>query len=721
MKNSRSRTSLHALLGACLFLAIACTWPAPTRRAGIQKSQVVPADLRDSRSRQGPVLRFQTTEANVRNYFFRQGPIATHLLTTSGSAPRIVWGFPAENTGIGVWFEQPAVPAQISVVGDLEPVQLPSGMWGVAANILSDAPELRVKKAVLGNVRSVRDYFYGNPIPAEFEHTIDPGPPMILDAPTVDGKHDIRLEIEPQAGTEAEVNAGIITVRAGENGEIRLRIKALINYTPLTPFSKNELLVPGTVVTNEKAFNALQFLAYREKFLAGSWRFLTYFGRDTLLSLRMLMPVLQPAVVEAGLGGVIDRIGTGTAYIDDGDVDGPGFSEVDVDGVVAHEEALGDYAWFTRVSFNIPPPPGGDLFTTWLDYKMIDGDFLLPAVLGEYARSAGAASRLPAFLARKTPTGETYQAAVKRNIQHVVELATPFSKNPADPTRMVSIRHPQVGNWRDSGNGLGLGRYPYDVNVSLVPAALRGAATLYELGLCGEPNRKDELVAMARIWEENAPAFFELTETEASAKALVTSYATVLGLDPNPARDSITGPISYRGLSLDAAGNPVRVMHSDDGLYMLFNAPEEAFLVEAADRILRPFPAGLRTDVGIVVANAVFEPALQSRFDRGDYHGAVIWSWQQAMLAAGLERQLRRTDLAQATRDKLQAAQAALWQVIEATQQLGTGELWSWKPVGGKAEYDSYASAATATGSFVDESNAIQLWSTVYLAVRPPQ
>jgi hypothetical protein len=321
---------------------------------------------------------------------------------------------------------------------------------------------------------------------------------------------------------------------------------------------------------------------------------------------------------------------------------------------------------------------------------------------------------------------------VKRNIDHLVRLATPFFQNPADPKLMVAIRHPQVGNWRDSGDGLGdygvqngvrlpHGKYPFDVNVALVPAALRGAAELYELGVLGEPNREAELITMAQVWEANSLRYFERIQTEASAQAAVTSYATQLGLEPAPAVASITGPITYHGVSLDANGNPMPIMHTDAGFYMLFNMPSEAFLIEAADQILRPFPAGLHTDVGIVVANAVFEPALQSKFDRGDYHGSSIWSWQQAMLAAGLERQLKRTDLSPATRDKLTAAQAALWQVIQTTQQIGTGELWSWKAVGGKAEYDPFADAATATGSFVDESNAIQLWSTVYLAVRPPQ
>ncbi len=72
------------------------------------------------------------------------------------------------------------------------------------------------------------------------------------------------------------------------------------------------------------ARNALTFLSYKEKFLAGSWRFNTYFGRDTLMSVRLLMPALTPEAVEAGLGAVLTRLSP--------------------QGEVAHEEDIGEFA-----------------------------------------------------------------------------------------------------------------------------------------------------------------------------------------------------------------------------------------------------------------------------------------------------------------------------------------------------------------------------------------
>jgi hypothetical protein len=132
---------------------------------------------------------------------------------------------------------------------------------------------------------------------------------------------------------------------------------------------------------------------------------------------------------------------------------------------------------------------------------------------------------------------------------------------------------------------------------------------------------------------------------------------------------------------------------------------------------MRPFPAGLMTDIGLLVANPVLaEPAMQARFTPSAYHGTVVWSWQQALLAAGLERQLARHDLPAATRARLGPAQAQLWRAISATRALQSSELWSWAYEAGRYRMVPFG----AGRQDVDESNAAQLWSTVYLAVRPP-
>jgi hypothetical protein len=159
------------------------------------------------------------------------------------------------------------------------------------------------------------------------------------------------------------------------------------------------------------------------------------------------------------------------------------------------------------------------------------------------------------------------------------------------------------------------------------------------------------------------------------------------------------------------------VLHSDEGVELLFGRPRPAALAQAVTALARPFPAGLSTPVGMVVANPVFAaPAIQAILSRSAYHGTVIWSWQQAVLAAGLARQLRRHDLAPALRRRVREAQLQLWHAIRAAYPMRNSELWSWSFAN-----DRFQIAPFGTNmADADESNAAQLWSTVYLALADP-
>jgi glycogen debranching enzyme len=159
------------------------------------------------------------------------------------------------------------------------------------------------------------------------------------------------------------------------------------------------------------------------------------------------------------------------------------------------------------------------------------------------------------------------------------------------------------------------------------------------------------------------------------------------------------------------------VVHSDDGFALLFTAPDAAALDRSVAAIARPFPAGLMTDVGMLVANPAYAPAaVQERFGASAYHGTVVWSWQQAIVAAGLDRQLARTDLPAATRARMIDLRTRLWRAIDAAGEVRTSELWSWSYANGRYAVAPFG----ASGADVDESNAAQLWSTVFLALRPP-
>ena len=175
--------------------------------------------------------------------------------------------------------------------------------------------------------------------------------------------------------------------------------------------------------------------------------------------------------------------------------------------------------------------------------------------------------------------------------------------------------------------------------------------------------------------------------------------------------------MSFHAISLDAAGKPIPVVNSDETVALLFGMPDPAALDHAITSVIRPFPLGLLTDAGIVVANPVFgDDTLKARFTNHAYHGTVVWSWQQALFASGLERQLQRTDLPAPIRQHLLTAQQTLWGVIRATQSMRSSELWSWRFEDGHYRVAPFG----ASGTDADESNAAQLWSSVYLAVKAP-
>lgn len=133
--------------------------------------------------------------------------------------------------------------------------------------------------------------------------------------------------------------------------------------------------------------------------------------------------------------------------------------------------------------------------------------------------------------------------------------------------------------------------------------------------------------------------------------------------------------------------------------------------------VIRAFPLGLLTDAGMLVANPVFaDAATQAHFSNHAYHGTVVWSWQQAAFASGLAQQLKRKDLPQPVRQHLLAARLLLWKAIRGTRAMRSSELWSWRFEGGRYRVVPFG----ARGGDADESNAAQLWSSVYLAVKAP-
>ncbi len=648
-------------------------------------------------------LRFAVNEGQNLNEFFRQGPVAAHLLLRSGNDPRILVVFPAGNSGVGLWFDRVDHPAAWRVLSP--PVVCNHSdaggrtLYGIAATVEVTAPELKVRQAVLSSVRVLRDYQTDNRLPAEVATA-----PVVTDRTIIwardrlDGAAGYRLAVTV---THGSVDQGRIV--AGSDGRVVMTIEAQSGEAPLTPLQGTALLT-DQANPDQNARNTLSFLSYREKFLAGSWRFDTYFGRDTMMSLSLLMPALQPAAIEGGIRSVIKRLSS--------------------DGEVAHEEDIGEGALLDHLRHR-----DGAGAAPEYDYAMIDSTYMLAplaarSLLDDGRSTTQAARFLAAPSGRDDTKDETTGAALMRNLRLVLRQTAPFAARPGVGTLLAIKQGHATGEWRDSNDGLGLGRYPYDVNAALAPAALQAIEHLAASGLLdaymapGDKALFGAAGGMARTWQQRVPGLFAVTVPAGEAKAAIASYAAKLGVPAAAALRSVpaTGVI-FHALSLDARGAPVRVVNSDEGFVLMFGDPDPVTLGRDVAALMRPFPAGLLTDVGLLVANPVFGNAAdQARFTRTAYHGLVVWSWQQALLAAGLDRQLRRTDLPVAIRAALVAARQALWQRIEAHKEMESSELWSWS-----FEHGHYRVVPFGAGAGdVDESNAAQLWSSTYLALKPP-
>lgn len=650
-------------------------------------------------------LRFRITEGTTLNAFHQQGAVAAHLLLNSGTKPRALVAFPAGNSGVGVWFEDTAKPVtwtlgQVESSSQSDTQGRP--MQGIVAEANVTVDRLVVRDGVLGSVRVLRDFQLGAAYPGIVATTPQATDRVVTwERPRIDGAAGYRISLELLNG---HVDAGkgskaLVLIADRGAAHLRLRITALTGERPLTPFTSEQLFA-ANAGGDERSRQALRFLSYREKFLAGSWRFDTYFGRDTLMSLRLLMPALRPDAIEAGLASVLAR--------------------TNAQGEVAHEEDIGEFAVLRHRKQGDPP---GD--APIYDYGMIDDDFMLAPVAAAYLLDqADGRARAAGFMARKLPSGETVGAALARNFVFVADSAQAFAATP-EPRNLVSIKTGRkTGQWRDSEDGLADGRYPYDVNAVFVPAALKAIARFHDAGLLAPyatPEQTPTLSAAAGradVWSRQVSALFRVHLPAADARRQVRAYAGSQGIDPAAAVASLTpAGLDFAAIALDARGQPIPVLHSDAGFALLLQDPSAAELEPMVEAMLRPFPAGLLTDAGLLVANPAFADAdIQRRFGRNAYHGTVVWSWQQALLAAGLQRQLQRENLPAATLERLRSAQRRLWMAIGNTQAMRTSELWSWTYADGRYQ----AAPFGQNSGDADESNAAQLWSTVYLAIPPP-
>ncbi|KAJ5246512.1 hypothetical protein N7468_001495 [Penicillium chermesinum] len=711
------------------------------------------------------------TEAPYNNYFYSDCNVAAQAVITSpqqGSdltriSPRLIVAWPAGNSGICTFFapqngENGTLALELvnSTVGSpLGPVyndslntEHPSvGIQGVLR--LNSSATLST--AILGSIRTIRDFVEGPSIlypeiQDAVQYTSSEGR-VSLSRLWLDNVTTTSLTFQPwdnSSSSKASLSNRTVSFEAGE-----YLFAAQMNYPQLSPLKPEAVLIGSAVnltTTMPDQTTALSFLSYSEKLLAGAWRFLTYFGRDSMISALLLEPVLRTGngtAMEAVLGAVLERVNR-------------------TDGSVCHEETIGDYATWSNAQNNVTS-------TAMLcDYKMIDSDYFLPVLMQKYLlEDPVGQKRARAFF--NTPAG-SINAANKNltwgelaiiNAKRIMRLAAPFA-NEQKKGNLIHLKEGQVvGQWRDSTYGMasdnlllkasinitfrhwGGGRIPFDVNTALVPAALRSIAALY-----ADHNHWARLADQyAQTWEDKSLEFFEVNVMQSDARELVESYKNRSAFEGPSQSASIDTDVTFYSLALEGNNHleKVAVMNTDDCYrHFLLNTTNDdqlsRLLNSTATNIQRTFPAGLMTDAGMIVANPAFgaDPVYAQNWTTGAYHGTVVWSWQLAMMAKGLERQLGRCEVRimssrrssakpapapgfctdSSIYDNVVRAYNALWDSIEHNSAQLSSEVWSWVYRDGKFQVTQLASLPPPPGAGGQtESDIRQLWSLAFLAV----
>lgn len=205
----------------------------------------------------------------------------------------------------------------------------------------------------------------------------------------------------------------------------------------------------------------------------------------------------------------------------------------------------------------------------------------------------------------------------------------------------------------------------------------------------------------------------------------------------NTSIQNFSPQVTFYGLALEGNNDQplVRVMNTDDCFRLfLVNSTNQTqlsgFLDQTARHVMDPFPIGLSTPLGLFVANPAYggDPVYAANFSNNAYHGTVVWSWQLAMMARGLELQLDRCNSETGDvpsfcaetplYERVRAAYNHLWDLLEQNEQYLSSEVWSWRFVEGEGfVYTPLGELPPPAGSNPTESNIRQLWSLTFLAV----
>jgi hypothetical protein len=526
--------------------------------------------------------------------------------------------------------------------------------------------------------------------------------------PSLDARNHLTLTLSGAVWNSRGVLTGpVVDIQPRASAPLRLTVEIATDGPALTPLTRDQIFNEdfrrfADAVQSARLWREIrgfELLSSKQKLMAGLPTYATYFGRDMLMTALLMEPVWSDTMAEFVLGAALAKLGPA--------------------GDVSHEEALGGQAIRENAAEFLRT---GDrrllqnLQATRENYWMVDDDFQLPVVAGRYFANA----KVPD--ARKRAFVQRWGAALRKNLAYVAQQAAPYAREPL-ATNLVSFRrdddgwwHP--GSWRDSRVGYAGGRFAFDVNVVWVPEALRAIGTidsvLRALGGEGIENAAD-IARAAETWRGTARHFM-VALAPAGAEARVRAKVASLPVAERAHWESVltrsgfpADTLRFPAVSLDSAGQPIPVMSTDPGMWLLLEHQDAARESELLRPFLLPYPVGLFIDgVGIAATNDAYAPPeVWQMFERDLYHSPrVVWGREVNTLLAAL-----------ATRNRPGAVDSVRGAVARSGLQYA--ELWSYKVEGGAAPL-----RAVRYGS----SSDVQLWTLADIAVqyllnspRPPQ
>lgn len=626
-------------------------------------------------------------EAGQTNVFLDQPGVQTHLVHRPNT--RTVFAFPAENSGVALWYqgEIEYVPGSLKVVSG-EKGQTVEAQFQVKK-------ETRLQQIMLDSIRMIRDLNDGAETPQKAERTRSD---FALKHPTSPNWATPRMTWTAGAvswsrsqPTVGEYSLSLQSPALEKSSETVVLSPGPLTVIAHTPFpaqkklSQASLFRPdydpraSSLSSREKdALRALGFLTTQDKLMAGSWRFLTYFGRDTLISLSMLEPILSDEAMLGGIQSVLSRLSA--------------------QGAVAHEEDIGSWAEWRHLE----EQPSELSLQPVYDYKMVDDDLLLPVLLGKLLELGRTE------VVHHLMDDPESRATILKNADYVMKKLArrqPILLNPGE----------SVGDWRDSENGLAGGNNAYSVNGALTVAALQSLVRLYaEFQLQDKMEAAQTLLPYYQL--ETERFWFTLTPREVEKR--LANFTASLPAGERARFEKLASTalpkssLSIPRLSFNPDGSGNQVSHTDLAFNLFYQDLTESQLSRIVSFLEQPFPIGVITPVGPVVANPVLSenPSLYKSLGFGQYHGMVVWSWQSAMLSLGLVRQAEHHP---AYRSRITLLLKQLEEAELRVGELANSELW-----GVTVEQDGVTARGYGQAGDQTESNALQLWSTVYPAVR---